>query len=87
MESWHKTLKKVHLGHERNVRADYLIYLLHNIVNTDFRVTYLKIKTGLLSVELSTYDKTRKAKAMRLEHSLAKDMVTEQMNESKVCCV
>ncbi|KAG0354803.1 hypothetical protein BGZ54_001477, partial [Gamsiella multidivaricata] len=83
VESWHKTPKKVHLGNERNVCADYLIFLLYNIIKTDFRVTYLKTRKGLLPVELSAYDKMKKAKAMNLELSLAKDMITEKMDEFK----
>ncbi|KAI7826598.1 hypothetical protein BC939DRAFT_491767 [Gamsiella multidivaricata] len=47
VESWHKTLKQKHLGHERNVRADYLVYLLEGAVDADFRVEYFKIKNGL----------------------------------------
>ncbi|KAG0195584.1 hypothetical protein BGX28_001060, partial [Mortierella sp. GBA30] len=82
VESWHKTLKKVHLGNKRNVRTDYLIYLLFRITNTDFRLTHFKIKSGLQPAPLSAYDKARKAKAMCLNDTIAKDMVIDNMDDA-----
>ena len=77
-------LKKFHLGSERNVRADFLIYLLHEVVNSDFRVSRLKIKAGVLRPELSSYDKSRKAACMSLDFADAVTMVTEQLANEKV---
>ncbi|KAI8606431.1 hypothetical protein EDD21DRAFT_410158 [Dissophora ornata] len=70
---------------ERNVRADILVYVLRGAMNTESRVTYYKIKSGLLPIELSQYDKRRKAKAMELDITVAKDLVGQKLNESKVC--
>ncbi len=84
MESWHKTLKKCHLGSERNVRADLLIYLLHEVVNSDFRVSRLKIKAGVSRPKLSSYDKNRNAACMSLDLADAVTMVTEQLASEKV---
>ncbi|KAI8597229.1 hypothetical protein EDD21DRAFT_385987 [Dissophora ornata] len=83
IESWHKTLKKHHLGSERNVRADFLIYLLQGVTNTDFRVTYYKIRQGLQPLQLSEYDRKRRAKAMALDFDTARNMITERMDERK----
>ncbi|KAF8936472.1 hypothetical protein BGZ58_004130, partial [Dissophora ornata] len=52
-------------------------------VNTDFQVTYYKIKKGLLPFALSGYDKKRKAKAMALDIETAKSLLTEKLEESK----
>ncbi|KAG0195928.1 hypothetical protein BGX28_000358 [Mortierella sp. GBA30] len=83
IESWHKTLKKHHLGSERNVRADFLIYLLQGVVNQDFRLTYYKIKNGFQPLALSSYDKQRKAKAMALRFDQALELVNGRLEESK----
>ena len=84
IESWHKTLKRNHLRNERNVRADYLIYLLQGAVNKDFRIAYYKIKHGIEPLTLSAYDKQRQAKAMALTIEVASQLVTPNMEESKV---
>ena len=84
VESWHKTLKKCHLGSKCNVRADYLFYLLYDIVNTEFRVKFLKIKSGFLPLGLSAYDKKRKAIATALDPFDARAMVTEHMDEENL---
>ncbi|KAI8601364.1 hypothetical protein EDD21DRAFT_374660 [Dissophora ornata] len=83
IESWRNTLKKRHLGSERNVRADFLIYLLQEVTNTDFRIAYYKIRQGLQPLQLSEYDRERRAKAMALDFDTARNMVTEKMDERK----
>ncbi|KAG0272366.1 hypothetical protein BGZ97_010990, partial [Linnemannia gamsii] len=47
VESWHKTLKRQHLGYERDLRADDLVCLLQGVVDVDFRTTHFKITHGL----------------------------------------
>ncbi|KAF9934067.1 hypothetical protein BGZ67_004024 [Mortierella alpina] len=83
VESWHKTLKQHHLGNERNVRTDYLMYVLLGVVDQDFRVTYFKIKNGIQPLALSENDKKRKAKAMELTVERALELITERMEEQK----
>ncbi|KAF9099680.1 hypothetical protein BGX27_000541 [Mortierella sp. AM989] len=64
IESWHKTLRHQFLGRERNVRPDYLIYLLQGAVEIGFRVSYLVTVKGAAPVTLDGYLKKRKAKAL-----------------------
>lgn len=87
MESWHKTLKRHHLGKERNLRADFVVYLLQGTVDRDFRVTYLKVKQGIQPMRLSHYDKKRKARAMALSDEDARDKVIMNIAENTVCRV
>jgi hypothetical protein len=77
-------LKKQHLGSERDLRPDDLIFLLQGVVDIDFRTTYFKIANKLLPIRLSEYDAKRKAKAMESPIEIAKDMVTAMVDDSKV---
>jgi len=81
VESWHKTLKRQHLGHERDLRADDLVCLLQGVVDIDFRTSHFKVVHGLQPIPLSDYDKDIRAKAMALEFENAKNMVTEMIEE------
>ncbi|KAK3804606.1 MAG: hypothetical protein JOS17DRAFT_670160, partial [Linnemannia elongata] len=74
VESWHKTLKRQHLGYERDLRADDLVCLLQGVVDVDFRTTHFKITHGLQPIVLSQYDKANKAKAMALAFDVASNM-------------
>ncbi|KAF9185107.1 hypothetical protein BGZ50_003272, partial [Haplosporangium sp. Z 11] len=82
--SWHKALKKQHLGSERDLRPDDLIFLLQGVVDIDFRTTYLMIANRLQPIRLSEYDAKRKAKAMELPIEVAKDMITAVNDDSKI---
>lgn len=84
VESWHRTLKTHHLGKERNLRADYVVYLLQGAVEVDFRMTYLKINRGIQPLQISQYDKKRKARAMALSLEDARHKITENAGEGKV---
>lgn len=84
MESWHRTLKSHHLGKEHNFRVDYVVYLLQGAVDLDFRTSYLKINRGIMPLQLSHYDKKRKARAMKLSLADARDKITENADEGKV---
>ncbi|KAG0235466.1 hypothetical protein BGW42_005252 [Actinomortierella wolfii] len=53
LESWHKTLKKHYLRNERNVRPDYLIWMLNTAMDIDIRVEYYSIRNGLQAPRLS----------------------------------
>jgi len=66
------------------VRVDHLIFLLRGTVNTDFRVTYYKIKRGLQPMELSEYAKKRRAKAIALTFDEVQNMVIAIIDERKV---
>ncbi|KAG0219290.1 hypothetical protein BGW41_008258, partial [Actinomortierella wolfii] len=83
IESWHKTLKQKYLGHERQVRADYLLYLLQAAVN-DIRMDYIKIKNGLLPLPTSKLDRMRKGRATAVPLERALQMVTPLLGENKV---
>ncbi|KAI8357387.1 hypothetical protein B0O80DRAFT_496160 [Mortierella sp. GBAus27b] len=83
VESWHKTLKRHHLGKERNLRADFVVYLLQGAVDRDFRMTYLKINRGVQPLRLSQYDKKRKGRAMELSLDIARIMITVNLDEGK----
>ncbi|KAG0218945.1 hypothetical protein BGX31_011471, partial [Mortierella sp. GBA43] len=85
VESWHKTLKRHHLGKERNLRADFVVYLLQGAVDRDFRMTYLKINRGVQPLRLSQYDKKRKGRAMELSLDIARIMITVNLDEGKRC--
>ncbi|KAG0365627.1 hypothetical protein BGX24_004036 [Mortierella sp. AD032] len=84
VESWHKTLKRQHLGYERDLRGDDLIHLLQGVVEIDFRTLHFKAVHGLEPMVLSEYDRGVKAKAMKLQFEHAKNMVTEIMEDGKV---
>lgn len=84
MESWHKTLKRQHLGSERDLHPDDLIFLLQGVVDIDFRTIYFKIINKLLPTWLSEYDVKRKAKAMALPFDVAEGMVTAKVDDNKV---
>ncbi|KAF9079089.1 hypothetical protein BGX23_005099, partial [Mortierella sp. AD031] len=83
VESWHKTLKRQHLGYERDLRGDDLICLLQGVVDIDFRTSHFKIVNGLQPMPLSEYDKSIKAKAMALSFDDAKVMTSELIEERK----
>ncbi|KAF9923871.1 hypothetical protein FBU30_006081 [Linnemannia zychae] len=72
IESWHRTLKQKLLGHERDVRADYLLCLLQSALG-NFRVEYFKIRNGLMPPPLLKENKLRKerAAAVPTEHALS----------------
>ncbi|KAK3830938.1 MAG: hypothetical protein JOS17DRAFT_775154 [Linnemannia elongata] len=83
VESWHKTLKRQHLGYERDLHADDLICLLQGVVDVDFRATHFKITHGLQPIVLSQYGKANKAKAMALAFDVAGNMVSKEAEQFK----
>ncbi|KAF9079428.1 hypothetical protein BGX23_004124, partial [Mortierella sp. AD031] len=87
VESWHKTLKRQHLGYERDLRADDLVCLLQGVVDVDFRTIHFKITHGLQPIVLSKYDKANKAKAMALAFDVASNMVSEEAEQFKFLVV
>lgn len=62
LESWHKTLKKHYLRNERNVRPDYLIWMLTTVVDVDARVEYHNITNGFQAPRMSEFDKKKRRK-------------------------
>ncbi|KAF8956671.1 hypothetical protein BGZ46_002339 [Entomortierella lignicola] len=81
VESWHKMLKWNYLVHERNVRPDYLIYILQNAVDVDFQMTYWKIKNKTRTPLLTVDDKFRRRNAQEFSFDLAKEKIAENLNE------
>lgn len=71
METWHKTLKRQHLGSQRNLRPDDLVHLLQGAVDIDFQQRLYQITEGFVDPPLSTYDARRKKKAMDLDFNVA----------------
>ncbi|KAF9188568.1 hypothetical protein BGZ51_000509 [Haplosporangium sp. Z 767] len=61
--NWHKSLKKHYLRNERNVRPDYLMYILITEIDLDSHATYFMIKNGLEAPKMSKADKRRKKRA------------------------
>lgn len=84
VESWHKTLKRQHLGYERDLRGDDLIHLLTGVVDIDFRTHHYKVVHGLEPMALSEYDRSVKAKALELPFDATKNMVSEINEDKKV---
>ncbi|KAF9914386.1 hypothetical protein FBU30_002587, partial [Linnemannia zychae] len=82
IESWHKSLKRIYLGKERNVRPDYLMYVLMNAVERDFRISYFLVKQGYQAPSLSTQDKLRKKKAFDLPAENAALMVQSAADQN-----
>ncbi|KAF9983003.1 hypothetical protein BGZ79_005847, partial [Entomortierella chlamydospora] len=81
VESWHKILKWNYLVQERNVRPDYLIYILQNAVDVDFRMIYWKIKNKIKTSLLTIDDKLRRRNAQQFPFDLAKEKITENLSE------
>lgn len=79
LESWHKSLKKHYLRNERNVRPDYLMYMLMTEIDLDSRVTYFMIKNGLEIPKMSKSDKRRKKRADDLPEDVAEQMVRSEL--------
>ena len=73
-----------HLRQERNVRADYLIYLLQGAVDLDFRVSYYKIANGYERIPLSAADKERRKRAEEVPFDDALASVDLRLEENKV---
>ncbi|KAG0333871.1 hypothetical protein BG004_000654, partial [Podila humilis] len=84
IESWHKTLKQMYLGGERNVRADTLLHLLVDVVDTDFQMEHIKVKNRMITLPLSMQDRSRKAKADEIPPERALTLVTPMVNEKKI---
>ncbi|KAI7830339.1 hypothetical protein BC939DRAFT_473904 [Gamsiella multidivaricata] len=63
IESWHARLKGDHLGRDRNLRVDRLVYLLQDRVDRGFRFAYLKTKRGFQPIPWRKGDVERKQKA------------------------
>ncbi|KAF9209506.1 hypothetical protein BGZ49_003620, partial [Haplosporangium sp. Z 27] len=82
VESWRKTFKSEYLQRERNVRADYLIYLLQGTVEIGFRVPYLVNVKGMNPVTLDRYLKMRKARALEIVLNDARQMI-KMIHDSK----
>ncbi|KAF9995651.1 hypothetical protein BGZ65_008718, partial [Modicella reniformis] len=76
LEPWFNTLKNHHLERKRGLRADSIVYMLEGV----FRTQNIKVHQG---IQLSKYDKKRKAKAMALDFAVAQGMVTENIADSK----
>lgn len=84
METWHKTLKRQHLGSQRNLRPDDLVHLLQGAVDVDFQQRLVQITGGFADPPMSTYDASRKKKAMDLNFAAAGLMVKSLAPELKV---
>ncbi|KAF9341634.1 hypothetical protein BGX26_008631, partial [Mortierella sp. AD094] len=63
IESWHARLKGDHLGRDRNLRVDRLVYLLQDRVDREFRFAYIKTKRGFQPIPWRKGDEERKQKA------------------------
>ncbi|KAF9136626.1 hypothetical protein BGX20_008006, partial [Mortierella sp. AD010] len=63
---------------ERNVRADYLIYMLQGPVVKESQLTYHKIRQGLLPIGQSEYETIRKNKAKKPSMDEARGMISEE---------
>jgi hypothetical protein len=87
VESWHKTLKSGHLGSQRKIRVDHLIWMLQGAVDINLRVQNYLNEKGILPMTLSGYDKARRDKAMALDREVVDKMISTEriMDESKVC--
>ncbi|KAI8599777.1 hypothetical protein EDD21DRAFT_416467 [Dissophora ornata] len=83
VESWHKTLKRQHLGSQRNLRPDDLVHLLQGAVDVDFQQRLYQITDGFVDPPLSTYDASRKKKAPDLDFAAAGLMVKSLALELK----
>ncbi|KAF9984145.1 hypothetical protein BGZ79_005634, partial [Entomortierella chlamydospora] len=75
IETWHKTLKRQHLGSQRNLRPDDLVHLIQGAVDVDFQQKLYQITEGFVDPPLSTYDARRKKKSADLDFTAAELMV------------
>ncbi|KAL0582105.1 hypothetical protein ABG067_008213, partial [Albugo candida] len=80
IESYHNQLKSFYIGRSRQLRVDYLIYLLSSVVIADYRLESIKSMYGVKEINLTMDEEKKKKKAFELDYDIANAMV-EQIDE------
>ena len=73
-------MKSFYIGRARQLRVDYLIYLLSSVVIADYRLDALKSMYGVKDINLTMDEERRKKKAFQLDYDIANAMI-EQIDE------
>lgn len=83
IESWHARLKADHLDGDRNPRVDWLVFLLQDRVDREFRFAYLKTKRGFQPIPWRKEDEERKRKADKVSFDEAQRKIN--YNKDQPC--
>jgi hypothetical protein len=77
IESYHNQLKTFYFGRTRNTRVDRIIYILSQVVVSDYRQEALQVKLGIKSYHLTKKEKQSKRLAYDIDTATATYMIIE----------